>query len=290
MLDAADKEEAFLAGYYKQHGTHWYQYYGPQLVGAGRGSRGAVGPRPAPALFMWPANLVGEVHSVTSGEGYWTCDGAVRECQSGDPVALQLEVLSTKPKVYIIEDFLSSYECENIIQVAEPRMRGSTVGEAQGAHTVSTRTSSNAWLARHTSPVTESVFKRVAHVLNIDETLLHHDKSAEDLQVLHYGMHQKYEAHYDWAGTTPQSRYVTLLLYLSDQVDTAAGGETAFPRAQGRKGQPFKVHPKKGTAVLLYNMLADGNGDADALHAAMSVIKGGKYLANVWVWDPARPA
>ena len=259
VLAAAEREEAFLKTYYDQHHTHWYHYYGPQLLGSGRGNIGNVGPRSAPSLFMWPANNVGEVHSVTSGEGYWSCDGVARECQSEDPVPLQLEVLSTSPKVYIIEDFLSSYECESIIQVANPRMGTSTVGDGErGAHLTSARTSSNAWLARHTSPVTESVFKRAAHVLNVDEALLHHDKNAEDLQVLHYGPHQKYDAHYDWTGAAPQSRYMTLLLYLSDQVDTAAGGETLFPRAHGRQGKGFKVHPRQGTAVLFYNLLEDG--------------------------------
>ena len=52
--------------------------------------------------------------------------------------------------------------------------------------------------------------------------------------------------------------------------------------------QGFKVAPKKGTAVLFYNLLEDGNGDDLALHAALPVHHGEKWLANFWVWDPHR--
>ena len=48
----------------------------------------------------------------------------------------------------------------------------------------------------------------------------------------------------------------------------------------------FKVAPKKGHAVLFYNLLEDGNGDDLALHAALPVHHGEKWLANFWVWDP----
>ena len=50
----------------------------------------------------------------------------------------------------------------------------------------------------------------------------------------------------------------------------------------------MKVKPVKGTAVLFYNLLEDGNGDDLALHAALPVIKGEKWLANFWVWDAKR--
>ena len=39
--------------------------------------------------------------------------------------------------------------------------------------------------------------------------------------------------------------------------------------AQGGAG--IKVSPKKGSAVLFYNLLEDGNGDDLALHAALPV-------------------
>ena len=50
----------------------------------------------------------------------------------------------------------------------------------------------------------------------------------------------------------------------------------------GADGLGFKVEPRKGSAVLFYNLLEDGNGDDLSLHAALPVWKGEKWLANFW--------
>ena len=78
-------------------------------------------------------------------------------------------------------------------------------------------------------------------------------------------------------------------------VDDESGGETSFPKAKvsdfnNDHRQGFKIHPGKGNAVLFYNLLPDGNGDDLALHAALPVKKGEKWLANFWVWDPHKSA
>lgn len=154
-----------------------------------------------------------------------------------------------------------------------------------GAFESDVRTSSNAWLSREHSQVTETLFRRAADLLQIDEVHLKRSDSAEDMQVVHYINGQKYDAHHDWGVSGyPESRLVTLLLYLTDQEDRHAGGETSFPK--GRDGKGFKIHPGKGNAVLFYNLLEDGNGDDLALHAALPVVRGEKWLANFWVWDP----
>ena len=57
----------------------------------------------------------------------------------------------------------------------------------------------------------------------------------------------------------------------------------APPPVKGADGLGFKVGPRKGAAVLFYNLLEDGNGDDLALHAALPVWKGEKWLANFWV-------
>ena len=95
---------------------------------------------------------------------------------------------------------------------------------------------------------------------------------------------QKYDSHHDWGVSGyPESRFITLLLYLTDPVSDTAGGETSFPK--GAQGLGFKVTPKKGAAVLFYNLLPDGNGDDLALHSALPCREGEKWLANFWVWD-----
>ena len=164
----------------------------------------------------------------------------------------------------------------------------SGVGFAKGANFNDTqRTSTNSWIERQRNPMIDSFYRRAADVLRVDESLLVHDKTVESLQVVHYDPGQKYDAHHDWASTGARgSRYITLLLYLTDQTGPMGGGETEFPKGKTAKGKGFKVKPKKGQAVLFYNLLPDGNADDLSLHAALAVTKGEKWLANFWVWDP----
>jgi len=163
------------------------------------------------------------------------------------------------------------------------------------------RTSENSWVERASSPVTERIFRRAAEVLGIDERFIW-DKSggavrsasgtsvdgsfpqgAESMQLVHYSVGQKYDAHYDWGVSHPETRFATLLLYLKEPLE---GGKTAFPKAE--TPTPLAVPPVAGSAVLFYNVLPDGNCDIDSLHAAMPVTEGEKWLANIWVWDPMR--
>lgn len=210
------------------------------------------------------------------------------QCLSSNPIDLQLEVVSLAPKAFIVERFLSDFECEHIKQHAKAGMYSSSVGDtATGAFASSTRTSKNSWLPRSHSHVTDTLFRRAADLLQVPEATLHRSSNVEDLQVVHYTRGQKYDSHHDWGVSGyPESRFITLLLYLTDMASSTAGGETSFPKAAGGLG--FKVHPGKGNAVLFYNLLEDGNGDDLALHAALPIHRGEKWLANFWVWDPKR--
>jgi prolyl 4-hydroxylase len=202
---------------------------------------------------------------------------------------MELEVVSLRPKVFIIADFLSDFEVESIKAFAKPKVARSSVGsdDGGGARNSDTRTSRNTWVKRNSNAVTETLSLRAADLLNISDSHLWSHTNAEDLQVVHYVNGQKYDSHHDWGVSGyVESRFITLLLYLTDRESPTAGGETAFPKAADGLG--FKVTPKKGTAVLFYNLLEDGNGDDLALHAALPCYKGEKWLANFWVWDPKR--
>jgi len=61
------------------------------------------------------------------------------------------------------------------------------------------------------------------------------------------------------------------------------GGETSFPRAvNAETKEPLKVVPEAGKAVLFYSFLPDGNLDDFSQHSAVPVIKGEKWLMNLW--------
>jgi prolyl 4-hydroxylase len=200
-----------------------------------------------------------------------------------------LEVASVTPRVLLIPSFLSDFECEEIINLARPNTLASKVGDpnAGGATVSSTRTSKNSWIPRSKNAITETLTLRAADLMKIDEKLLRSDILSEDLQVVHYTAGQKYDPHNDWGGAgKSESRFLTLLIYLNDMDGPNAGGETAFPKGADLQG--FQVTPRKGSAVLFYNLLEDGNGDDLALHSAQPVVRGEKWAANFWVWDPKR--
>jgi len=165
--------------------------------------------------------------------------------------------------------------------------RNTTLHNNTTQHNTTQHNSRNSWVKRSTSSITESLFKRAADLLQLDEGLMNSESNAEEMQVVRYVDGQKYDSHHDWGVSGfPESRFITLLLYLTDQPKDEAtgrplGGETAFPK--GYDGGGFKIHPGKGSAVLFYNLLEDGNGDDLALHAALPV-EGNheKLLANYW--------
>ena len=64
------------------------------------------------------------------------------------------------------------------------------------------------------------------------------------------------------------------------------GGATGFPKAANGRG--LGVRPAKGSAVLFYNMLPDGNGDDLSLHSGRPIVSGVKWVCNLWIWDPKR--
>jgi prolyl 4-hydroxylase len=274
-----DNELKYIEEYTNRTGVVWRHYYGPLTNG----------PRSPPKLYMWSTPEIGYIHRTTSDAGFWSCSGPASTCQSKEKLDLQLQVVSIEPKVFVIENLFSDFEADHIMKVAFDKLGLSLVGnkEAGGARTSETRTSRNAWLARETSPILETLFLRASHLLKIDDRLLRPEENAEMLQVVRYQANQKYEPHHDWGVRgVPASRFLTLLLYLNDQVDDNAGGETSFPLAANGRG--IKVHPGKGNAVLFYNLLEDGNADELALHSGTSVFNGTKWVANFWVWDPKK--
>lgn len=197
---------------------------------------------------------------------------------------LTLRALSTDPVVWLIEDFLSDEEADHIISLGASRLQRSTIGvEVLAAD----RTSRTAWVERNSSEVTQRISRRAADVLGVHESLLHDGQGGqtEQAQLVHYRPGQRYDAHTDWSvdpKMQPRLRSSTILMYLS----TPQGGDTVFPLARDADGVQFRspliVHPKKGVALLFYNMLPDGNVDAHSLHMALPVRAGEKWVYNLW--------
>jgi prolyl 4-hydroxylase len=231
-------------------------------------------PRPFPQFHMWPATHFGQVQTVPG-------------------TSVQLTTESVEPRVFSIKHFLTDQECDELMQLAlNNDMKQSTVYSGslvRHQRDLSTRSSTNTWLERSTSELTNRIYERAAKILQIDESLLqapiddnvhaHHHSVAESLQVVRYKAGEEYTPHHDFV-YPPQrhrmqpTRFATILMYLNDDFE---GGETRFPRATNAYFHDgITIEPKKGTAVLFYNVLPDGNVDDLSQHSGQPVINGEK--------------
>ncbi|CAN5671621.1 hypothetical protein BH23PSE2_BH23PSE2_03380 [soil metagenome] len=203
-----------------------------------------------------------------------------RQLAIEDALALApARLLSTRPRVGVVDGLLSADECRLLIASTQPILRASrTVDpDTELPITLPLRTSSDASL----DPVQEDfalrmVQLRICAAAGID---LPH---AEYLTVLRYEPGQEYRPHRDYVPPgaierdRPQAgnRARTICVYLND---VEAGGATEFP-VPG-----VKVAPKAGTAVVFDNLRADGSPDPDTLHAGLPVERGVKWLATLWL-------
>jgi prolyl 4-hydroxylase len=223
--------------------------------------------------------------------------------QYRDPTRKQMNItltcLSVAPRVFEIDNFLSSIEIEHILSLASQLelSLSKTGDEDTDADDTESRTSYNTWISRETSPIIDAIYRRSADVLRIDESFFRqrtvddsgsmdhaippNEKVSEDLQLVHYSPKQEYMAHHDF-GTDDldenksyqSTRFATLLLYLNN---VTKGGETSFPRwVNGETFRELKVKPNPGKAVLFYSQLPDGNLDDFSQHAGMPVHDGEK--------------
>lgn len=185
-------------------------------------------PRPRPVHFMWPADYFNQTHWVTTRETHFVdlppadqlkpikVQGKKRALAEDDPrlladyrkegqLNMTLKVISCAPRVFEIPNFLSETEVNHIMDLALGEdLHLSSVGDSDEEEVEdenkisSTRTSFNSWLPREKSPIIDTVYRRAADLMRIDEALLRSRPDgeypdlktkkniAESLQLVHY--------------------------------------------------------------------------------------------------------
>lgn len=270
-------EKKFMTDYRRIYGRPWLAHY----------------PRGPPILPMWKAEYIGQIHTIESNESYWNClpesleptPNEILKCRNNQPIYINLEVISMEPKVFKIMNTLSDFESDFIKNISLARLKRSRAGQ-DGGLVSKTRTSWNTWIGRNDHYFLDTMYRRAADILQLNENILWPHKNVEELQVLNYQIGQEYTPHHDFgAEGRPNQRMITLLYYLNNQKNKLAGGETGFPKA---KNGYLKIHPGKGNSVMFYSILEDGNADDLSLHTGLPVLQGEKWLCNFWVWDPKR--
>jgi hypothetical protein len=160
---------AFNEQYFQFTGRQWLALYGRKH---------------APRYPMWPADVMGQTHSVNTSETHLVHPpphniattqvskfGATSEQReklvpyrtpNQDTLTLNLTVISVMPRVIEIPNFLSVVEVDHIMDLATGMTLGlsSTGSNSESTTSGSTRTSRNSWITREHSLVIDSIHRR----------------------------------------------------------------------------------------------------------------------------------
>ena len=150
------------------------------------------------------------------------------------------------------------------------------------------RTNDFCWLEHGANDVIHEVSKRFSILVQMPI------RNAEQYQLVYYKKGAQYKPHFDSFDYETEDgknnwepggqRMVTVIAYLNDVEE---GGETGFPELN------INVPPKKGDVVVFHNTLLDDSStypkiNPKSLHGGMPVIKGEKWMVNLWFRENLR--
>ncbi|RRD68612.1 2-oxoglutarate-dependent dioxygenase [Comamonadaceae bacterium OH2310_COT-174] len=183
-----------------------------------------------------------------------------------------------QPRVVVLDGVLDAHECQQLIELAQPRMKRSmTVDNNSGGDELNAdRTSEGMFFERGEHPVVAALEARIARLL--DWPL----ENGEGLQVLRYGPGAEYKPHYDYFELGQPStatllrrggqRVATFLVYLNTPPE---GGGTTFPNAG------LEITAQQGMAVFF--SYDKPHPSTLSLHGGAPVISGEKWVATKWL-------
>eukprot|EP00929_Paragymnodinium_shiwhaense_P078418 TRINITY_DN40633_c0_g1_i1.p1 TRINITY_DN40633_c0_g1~~TRINITY_DN40633_c0_g1_i1.p1 ORF type:complete len:642 (-),score=174.99 TRINITY_DN40633_c0_g1_i1:23-1948(-) len=189
---------------------------------------------------------------------------------------LDLRVLSQKPRIYLIENFLSAEEVRHLVALAKELPAAEGGGSREKG------------LTRKTLPeerevedaVVSEIVKRMHRHARVAEA------NAEPLQFNEYEPQGFLGLHRDSKGTADTGRPLTMIVYL-DGDGSSQEGATVFPLTskckvlddccKGPEGSAI-VPPKAGRALIIGNHMLDGKLDKLSAHGACPAPAGGKLI------------
>lgn len=196
---------------------------------------------------------------------------------AGDKKVSVLTVLN-KPHIAIFADFLSSEECDQLVESARPKLqRSQTVDIKTGGEEVNeVRTSNGMFFQIGQNEIVQKLESRIAKLVNWPI------EKGEGLQILQYMPGAEYKPHYDYFDPSASStatilkrggqRVGTFIVYLHEPEQ---GGGTIFPDIN------LEVIPRKGNAVFF--SYEETTPASKTLHGGSPVIKGEKWIATKWL-------
>lgn len=187
-------------------------------------------------------------------------------------------VLRSRPLLSMVERMLSPLECLYVMSLARDALTPSAVNSTgvgirrEAAVRNSTDVSLSPWSQ-------DIVIQRIA--ARICSHASQSVRSAEPLAIIRYAEGGFFSPHFDSPAEAFEGhpehpwgpRTLSFIAYLNEEYD---GGETAFPEAR------FQVRGAAGDAVFFKNETPDGHLDKSALHGALPVSRGEKWVLVGW--------
>lgn len=190
-----------------------------------------------------------------------------------------LKVNTEKLQIYIVDNFLSEEECDEIVATVKPHLRPSTVTRENEDKAY--RTSSTSDMILMKAPTERKIVAALDE--KISRTIGIRLPYSEGIQAQQYLVGQEFKQHTDFfqPGTDEYKQYAgkrgqrtwTVTVCLNKVLE---GGGTKFFALD-------KVFlPQKGRAVIWNNLHPDGTGNKATIHAGLPVVKGEKIIITKW--------
>uniref|UniRef100_A0A1A9WN31 procollagen-proline 4-dioxygenase n=1 Tax=Glossina brevipalpis TaxID=37001 RepID=A0A1A9WN31_9MUSC len=193
---------------------------------------------------------------------------------------LKMEFLSDDPYMVLYHDVLTDREILTLKDLGKTNLKRATIfDKSQLKNTINKdRIAKYSWLPHDNTSTTQIIAERIGDMTGLNIS------GSEPLQIMNYGLGGHFGEHYDFFNLTENTyftdtysqgdRIVTVLFYMSD---VEQGGNTVFPYMR------TVVSPKKGTALVWYNLNNKLIGDWRTQHAACPVLVGSKWVLTKWI-------
>jgi prolyl 4-hydroxylase len=186
-----------------------------------------------------------------------------------------VKINNTKIQLYTWDNFLSSVECNALIEIINKHLRPSTLTYSNGDDQF--RTSTTCDLAAINNSFVQEIDVKISKALGVYLCY------SEAMQGQRYDVGQEFKAHTDFfePGTSVFDEYTkvqgqrtwTFMIYLQG---TEKGGGTKFVNLDKT------FYPKLGQAVIWNNLDEFGRPNRDTLHHGMKVQSGSKIIITKW--------
>ncbi|XP_064109376.1 prolyl 4-hydroxylase subunit alpha-2-like [Macrobrachium nipponense] len=195
---------------------------------------------------------------------------------------LKQETLRTDPEMVVFHDVINDSEIETLKRLAKSALKRDLIDENRRTEHIALEN------------VTHSVISDIERRAEMFSGLLTHSKvrnpddiDPEPLKVRNYGACGDFgihtDTHYIHKGeqgtniTNPMpERLATVIFYLNDVLE---GGSTVFHECG------VVVNPKKGSALLFYNIKKNGDFEQRSRHGSCPLTVGNKWVALKWFSD-----